>query len=192
MVPSLIGLYSDVPQSGKSTVAKFLCNRRGFRRMSFAAPLKGMVEELMKRAGISEERIAHYREAGKEEAIPGIGRSYRSLCQTLGTDWGRRIVDPDLWVRIGVAGAIAHRGPVVFEDVRFENELDTILSAGGEVWRVIRPGAQFSGTHDSEGRLKNVKFDRTVLNNGTIEQLEEALSLAIPDHYPTPSDHIRI
>jgi hypothetical protein len=34
----------------------------------------------------------------KETPLPVIGKSPREIMQTLGTEWGRRLVNPDLWV----------------------------------------------------------------------------------------------
>jgi hypothetical protein len=60
---------------------------------------------------------------------------------------------------------------VIIPDVRFKNELDFIKSQGGIMIRV--EGASTSDdTHVSENQLDNEKFDYTVYNNGTFQELD--------------------
>lgn len=173
MAAKLIGLYSPVPQSGKSTVASYLASRHNFERHTFAGPLKRMAVELMNSSGLTSEQICYYMEQGKEDPLPPpIGVSFRHLCQTLGKDWGRNLISDDLWTGITMAGASATDGNVVIEDVRFPNEYKRIVEAGGEVWRISRPGALPPNDHPSEGLLEGYPFDVEISNDGTVEDLE--------------------
>lgn len=179
MATKLIGLYSPVAQSGKSTVAQHLASQHGFARHSFALPLKRMVIELMTQAGLSEQQIGHAMEAGKEEPLPQpIGVSFRYLCQTLGTDWGRKLVNNELWVGLSINKALAE-DRATFEDMRFPNEFAAILAAGGEVWKVVRPGAERINGHPSEGLLDGFEFDRVLVNSGSVEDLRRAVTEAL-------------
>jgi hypothetical protein len=184
VVPRLIGLYSPAPQSGKSTIAKHLVKAHGYQRRGFAAPLKEMIHTLMRCAGMSEAEIADYSEPRKEEVIQGpIGASFRRLAQTLGTDWGRKLIQPNLWV--DVAMRAADTGSLtVFDDLRFENEYRTIKAAGGVVWKILRPSAEHSSGHQSEGLLDHLEFDRVLVNSGSVQDLFDQLP-----HYPRPSDN---
>lgn len=139
--PKVIGL-SGRKRAGKSTVADFL---HGYTRISFASPLKRMAFAM----GVTQEEAEN-----KEGVIERFGCSPRHIWQTLGTDWGRDMIHRDIWVRIAKFEAeklLALGYNVVFDDVRFDNEAEMILSLGGVVWQVHRPG---SGT--PEGRDSHV------------------------------------
>lgn len=56
-------------------------------------------------------------------------------------------------------------------DVRYPNEAERIKELGGEIWEVIRPGLVSDG-HSSEIPLPVDLVDRTLINNGTINDLE--------------------
>jgi hypothetical protein len=76
---------------------------------------------------------------------------------------------------------------VVIPDVRFSNELAAIRKAGGEVWRIIRPGAGLSGEaahHASEHGIEDGDCDRIILNDGTLGDLRyTVLSIQPGDTY---------
>jgi len=112
--------------------------------------------------------------ATKEKPIDWLGKSPRQLLQTLGTDWGRTLVDEDIWLRIArrrieelaASGAAA----VVIADVRFDNEARMVQEMGGEVWGVDRgPTAEVS-PHVSEAGLSPGMVDRVIDNTGTPDQ----------------------
>lgn len=63
-------------------------------------------------------------------------------------------------------------------DVRFFNEAERILELGGEIWNVERPGTTSDG-HDTEIPINDGLIDHHVLNTGTLEELQNAVSLLI-------------
>ena len=70
---------------------------------SFASPIKSMVAMLLDFFGLGSimnaPTLEPYLEGDKkEEMIESIGASPRKLLQTLGTDWGRDIIDENLWL----------------------------------------------------------------------------------------------
>jgi hypothetical protein len=77
---------------------------------------------------------------------------------------------------------------VVCTDVRTPEEMETVRKLGGEVWRVVKPGAGAPGSaakHATEralAELPNRSFDVVVVNAGTLEALEQQVkaALAIP------------
>jgi hypothetical protein len=110
---------------------------------------------------------------GKDAPIPGIGKSLRELYQTLGTDWGRDMIDVNLWVR-----HLAHRlqaypaANVVVSDVRFENEADFIRANGGTIIHIDRDAAPKTREHVSEAGITFKQGqDIWISNNGTPETL---------------------
>jgi hypothetical protein len=167
--------FAGLAGSGKDTAASFI---PGGWAMGFADPLYEMVAVLTR---LTPEQLRN--RDTKEERIDGLGVSPRFLLQTLGTEWGRDTVDPDLWVKITARrlDALASRGieTVVLTDVRFANEATLIRDRGGEVWRIDRPGtARMSGGHRSEDGLPASMVDRVILNDGTRDDLRAAVLAA--------------
>jgi hypothetical protein len=181
----IIGLYSPAPQSGKSTIAHHLVLRHGYELLPFAQPLKKMARQLLAIQGLSEQRIVYHLHQDKTAIIEELGCTGRHLLQTLGTDWGRQLIHPDLWVRCWSAQAGA-RQLVVADDVRFLNEVEAVKALGGEVWKVWRPGAQLDCPHASEGGLNAwTGFNRLVVNDGDLAQITRDVdALLLPNELP--------
>jgi hypothetical protein len=91
--------------------------------------------------------------------------------QTLGTQWGREHIGPDFWVRLWERQLDFAAGPIVCDDVRFANEFAAVRRQGGVVLRVMRPGAIRDG-HASERDWRRVFPDATIINDGTVAELE--------------------
>lgn len=121
----------------------------------------------------------------------------RYILQTLG-DWGRAL-DPNLW-----ADATIHRaryetsGPtpspiVVISDVRYPNtEARAIRNAGGELWRIRRPGVDFLHVekagikgHSSESQIDSLEMDalvtKNIPNDSTLDVLRERVRAAMKE-----------
>lgn len=175
---TLIGL-TGLAGSGKDTVRAML-ERRGFVGLAFADPLRNMIRDLFKSAGINDQYIDH--RALKEVAIPGLGVSYRHLAQTLGTEWGRHTVGADFWVRIAeaymsdITTQTFKPPPFVVSDVRFQNEAAWVRYRGGVIWRVERPGIPAVRDHASESIVALIRADAVVHNTGSLEELEIEVS----------------
>lgn len=166
----LVGLYSPAPGSGKTTLAAAM-HGLGWRTVKFAGPLKAMLRAMLAEVGEDAAAIERMVEGDlKETPAPALaGRTPRHAMQTLGTEWGRECVAPDLWVRLFLRSAflLRERGiPVVCDDMRFANEAATIRQAGGLLVKLVRPGAAGRpGGHASEGALCGLGFDLTVTND---------------------------
>ena len=174
----LIGLYSSAAQSGKTTVSREL-ELRGFVRVPFAEPMKLMIDALLVEMGRTPGEVRWLLHEDKEEVLEELGVSSRHLLQTLGTEWGRQCISPDVWLKVWRARAKRYER-VVVDDVRFENEAELLRSLGGDVWRVQREGVANLSTHASEGGLDAwPHFSRYIVNNGTLSQLRDAIA-AIP------------
>lgn len=170
----LIGL-TGLAGSGKSEVANTLIRDFGFTRHRFSAPLKNMTRHLLREIGHCEDDVERMIEGDLKEAPhPELGVSPRHLMVTLGTEWGRDAVHPDLWVRIWAA-SLPQRADVVAEDVRFPNEVAGIRERGGVIWKVERPGLVSSG-HVSE--QLEVTPDLTIENTGTLADLRLRVAVA--------------
>jgi hypothetical protein len=169
----LIG-FTGKKESGKTKAAEFLA-RKGFTRLSFATPLKGMLSLLLIHLGENEAACLE----DKEKVIESLGVSYRHLAQTLGTEWGRLLIHPDLWVYTAEYRLEGHDN-VVFDDVRFENEAALIRARGGLVIHLSRETGN-TDTHTSEAGVRLVAGDAVIRNDGSLETLYEQLELLLKE-----------
>jgi hypothetical protein len=122
----------------------------------------------------------------------------RTLMQLLGTEAGREIIHPNIWVNAlfadyeKVMRTNANEDHELFNmpnwiitDVRFPNEVLAVKNRGGIVIRVNRPLEKLSNSklpklkqtsitqHDSETALDNYYFQYFIENDGSIEDLIE-------------------
>ncbi len=150
--PKLIGLYSPIPQMGKSTVARHLAIKYGARHSQFAEPLKECAARVIAaHTGYTIERaMALFNSAAKDEPmyLPGNGWGAstwtpRDILKVIGENM--RKVNATWWLPpvqriIDEANRKDLPGTsVIIDDVRKENERDLILRNGGVMWAVIDP-----------------------------------------------------
>jgi hypothetical protein len=163
----LIGVAGK-KRAGKDTAAKFLVQDHGFKAMAFAHPLKDAAKIIF---GWGDEHV--YGEL-KEVDDPFWGFSPRWALQHMGTEAMRKNIDDQIWVKATMRKALPmiEKGEnVVITDVRFPNEAQAILDAGGQLWRVERPGLETSD-HASETSLDDWdRWDQVIDNDGTISDL---------------------
>lgn len=163
--PRLIGVCG-IKGSGKSVVATEL-TKAGFATVKFAAPLKAMLRVL----GLTDDHLEGHL---KEMPSPMLmGRTPRWAMQSLGTEWGRDLIHPDLWVsqwKNIVCDVLDHGGRVVVDDMRFANELKALKEIGGHSVRIERPGTEIV-QHPSETTVMALPVDQIISNTGTIEDL---------------------
>lgn len=96
----------------------------------------------------------------------------RLILQLLGTEGGREVIHPNIWVNSTLNG-LKETDHVIVTDTRFPNEVTGIKQRGGIVVRVIRPDKLSSSTHISETSLNNyTDWDYVIINNNTLEDLE--------------------
>jgi hypothetical protein len=195
-LPHLIGLYSPAPGCGKTTLAEILVNEYGYIRMPLATPLKAMTSTLLQQLDIPRERASRLINVDKSDPIPEISdrTTARHLLQTLGTEWGRSCVAPDIWLRCWEAQyrrviafgepsdipTLAANAPiprVVVDDCRFPNEADLLRNYSGEIWHLTRRGIDAASTHASEGGLSTYPyFNHHIANDDdTIDALRDEL-----------------
>lgn len=107
---------------------------------------------------------------------PYGGATPRYLMQMIGTEWGRNLIDPDIWVKAWLRKVEAIAGPVVVDDCRFPNEEAAIRSIGGTLVRITRPGQPTIKTSSHESEAHHIACDFEIINDGTLDQLYAALS----------------
>lgn len=176
----VIGLMGALG-SGKTTVAKHIAATRGYLRLRMADPLKDMLLAL----GLTRAQVD-----GDEKETPSPilgGRTPRFAMQTIGTEWGRQIIHPDIWVnamahKIGHLGVLPPADPrrpngVVIDDIRFPNEVAMVERLGGLLAVIRRKSAEsdpFKPAHPSETFWRGVAAIHRVPeihNEGDIQAL---------------------
>lgn len=136
----LIGIAGPA-RAGKDTLASYLLDNLSddWSRSSFADPIK----EMLRAIGVdcSDDK--------KAVVSDDYGVTPRHMMQTLGTEWGRNLIDGDIWVR---AFARLNAGKcVIVPDVRFENEAALVREHGVLIHLVGRGGIE--GSHVSENAI---------------------------------------
>lgn len=171
--------------SGKTAVANLLVQEYGAVKSSFAEPLKQMLRTM----GLTQDQLW-----GNSKEIPDFeilhGKTPRHAMQTLGTEWGRVHISPDLWAKLWAKMALVDQPTLtVVEDVRFSNEVAAIRSVGGLVLGIQRgkPSRWHSTMerlgfiHESENFQKLVKENhiQVIPNDHRLEDLLNRIMLEI-------------
>ncbi len=175
MSPVIIGLAGPM-RSGKSTVADRLADLYGFEREPFSKPLKDMLRAF----GLSDDHLE-----GNLKNTPAVllgGKTPRYAMQTLGTEWGRGIIHPELWTRHWSTRAQLHVAQglsVVEEGTRFPNEVKAIHALGGVVVYVDRPAELRGVSSEHVSELGNMQelADFTLYNGGSLDDLHENIDV---------------
>ena len=196
MIIGICGLIG----SGKGTVGDILVEQ-GFTKVSFADKLKDGVATIfgwnraMLEGDTDESR--QWREQPDDFWTQETGRNItpRIVLQEFGTECMRDGFDDSIWVSLLKKQMLDNPGDYVIPDVRFRNEQDMIRELGGEIWRVQRgdvpewygcamldntTGSNLMESYDvhvSEYKWidMNNKFNATIYNNSTLEQLKQSV-----------------
>lgn len=167
--------------AGKDTAGDVLTREFGFEKLGLADPMKRFVGEVF---GMSWDQLFGPSE-NRERVDERWGRSPRHLLQTLGTDWGREMGHPDVWIRYLVrkADEIVESGRakgIVVTDVRFPNELSVLRQAGAKLVLVRRAEASsrsdVASLHASETSLDELpptSYHAVLGNDGTKAEFQQ-------------------
>ncbi|WP_436739960.1 hypothetical protein [Streptomyces sp. BBFR102] len=99
----------------------------------------------------------------------------RALLQRTGTEAGRKLLGPNVWVDAFLAQH-TDTPALVVTDCRFPSEAQAIADRGGVLIRVRRPGVgpakdKMGRVHESEVALDGWAFDHTLINDGSVRDL---------------------
>lgn len=210
----IIGLLGH-SGSGKDTVAKIATELCDCTSLAMADPLKRICKEVFDFSdeqlyGPSEKRNEPDKRYWRHLPVDTY-LTPRYALQTLGTEWGRDCY-PNVWVDLGIRRAkkflamvkevpgkcndcghsIIEKLPayalVFITDVRFINEAERIITAGGEIWKIERPSYQGdipSGVpnHPSETAIDSEAMRAWVthgINNaGTLSDLKNRVDVLV-------------
>lgn len=182
-----IGL-SGWARSGKDTVGEILETHYGYHKMAYADVLRDFLvaqDAPVRMDGKNEywkvSRIIEEFGWQGYKASPFAG-NLRNLIQTTGTEAGRGIIGPTVWIDATLRRA-AEYTRVVITDVRFPNEADAIRNVANStaLWWIERPGVGPANGHSSENALNDYEFDSRISNDSTIEALSLQLSAFLVD-----------
>lgn len=172
MKPLLIGLAGPA-RSGKSTAADHLVRNHLLEHYAFADPLRSGLMEIF---NLDPDDFEGER---KEKQLPWLGRSPRELMQSMGTEWARQMVNPDVWVKIAeqnlnyLQNSLSSVVGFVISDVRFDNEAEFIRQRGGTIIRMVRPDAPAVNPHTSEAGISLNEHDLLLCNTSSLAALRE-------------------
>lgn len=141
---------SALARCGKTTFASVLQKEIKGTIAKFATPLYKMIEFFFSKEDKDNK---------KEIDILGLNINKRRFLSTLGTDWGRKLIHKDLWVKYFDKTTNLNK-TVIIDDVRFENEVQYVLQKGG-IWIILLKDNlvyDASYSHQSEKFTKNIVF----------------------------------
>lgn len=202
MIVGLVGFIG----AGKGTVADLLVQRHAFEKESFANSVKDATAAIFgwSRAlleGDTPESRA-WREQDDKFWSEKLGKPFspRLALQLMGTEAGRDVFHPDLWVHTVLNRC--EKNPdydYVIADVRFPNEIKAIREAGGVVVRVKRGDepewydnayavnmgktVEPPTAHFSEWAWIGSEIDFEISNDGSVEELIEKVDLLVDFAY---------
>ncbi len=160
--------------SGKDTAAAALV---GWTPIKFAGAIKEMLKSYLVYMGMTDSGAESMLEDPALKEMPTAffaGYSPRYAMQTLGTEWGRSIINSNMWVVSTMVRALQYER-VVITDVRFPNEVEAVQRQGGIVIRIERNAASVAPKHESEFHIDTLGVDYGIDNNGTIESLHASV-----------------
>lgn len=168
--PRLIGLGHRA-QAGKDTLADILFDLHAYKAVSFATPLKAMLEDLNPIVTSTGHRLNDLPMSMEEKKkMPEV----RRLLQHLGSS-ARYRLHQGVWVAAAMQEVDKilrdPQGRVVVTDVRHVNEAEAIKKRGGVMVRVDRPGLP-KMEHESETAMADYDdWDHVVHNDGDLNHL---------------------
>jgi hypothetical protein len=181
MVKRKIGLAGK-SGSGKDLIADHISVKYGYRKMAVADAIRTEAGDWL---------TSVLKNASKLDLPPNFNlvvEAFRTAVWAKPTSpemrvflqfWGiefRRNQNSEYWTN-KLAANLDNHEQIVISDIRTPDEVEVVRNAGGEVWFVERPGVGSVGitNHYTEIALEGAKFDRKVQNEGTIQDLFEAV-----------------
>ena len=175
-LPNIIGICGK-KFHGKDTIANYLVDKHGYKRIAFADPIKDICKSVF---GLNHEQLHGNL---KEETDSYWKTTPRKLMQFIGTDLFRNNtanimphIGDSVWIHVlvkKISDEISKdpTSKFVITDVRFENELECINKLNGLKIKVVRNNINNIDTHDSESHIDKLIVDYIIHNDDTIDKL---------------------
>lgn len=207
--------------SGKDTVADHLVSHYGFAKMGMSDVLHEMMLVLNPYIPVTDEEFGDEKRwerlntaciEGGFESLSSAGwviryksltkalgyvdakeiKGYRAILQTFGTEVGRDMIDPNIWVKLAQKRilAVAEKGtPVVLTATRFPNEIQMMERLDGVTLWVERPtdddgSVSEVANHASETSVGADDFDFVLVNDGTLQDLYAKVDSWVDENFP--------
>lgn len=158
--------FAGKMRAGKDTAANYLITKYGGGTFKFADPLYEMQQVIYKIAKLP------YNTDTKD----------RTLLQFLGTDWGRKTIDPNIWINVmdlRLASLKFSKENIFITDARFPNEIELLEKYNFKIVQIqcdehirIQRGAT-NLTHESETALDNKEYKFVIENNNSLSYFLE-------------------
>lgn len=150
-------------RSGKDTIANYLKEVHGFKRIAFADSLKEACRQIF------DFDDAQLYGDKKEVVDPYWNVTPRYVLQKVGTECMREVFDKDIWIKSVEKKILSAPGNWVITDMRFPNEAAAVQRWGGFLVRVDRPLSGATGgiaSHPSEISMDSFdEWDYTLRND---------------------------
>lgn len=185
-------------RTGKDSVADYLVEQHGFKRISSADFLRdlayainplvvdpsGMLWGDLVRLADLVDRIGWDRAKVENSEV-------RRLLQAIGTEGCRNLFGADCWIDLTVKAIKAEPGQdFVVTDVRFPNEAAAVRTVlGGQTWRIARPGVGPLNDHPSEMQVLATPADQLLVNDADLESLYARVDGALAAYAGRCADH---
>lgn len=179
---STVILLTGAAGAGKTAVANYLADEYAVNLFKFAQPLKNFCYDVLDMTASQVD--------GKDKELPLErfgGKTPRYIQQTLGTEWGRNMIDSDIWANLAlrelrydeVASLSGSDNNYVFDDTRFPNEIEVMKNCPDFrtiVVKIVGRSKELNlgeACHASESH--DLPFDILIANKGELEELHKAL-----------------
>mgnify|MGYP003673812060 FL=1 len=164
----LIGLTGKA-RGGKDAAGDHIRDMCGFSAYAMATPVKEACR------GIFGWDDRHLHGHLKDVLDPVYNVTPRAAIQKLGTEFGRNMINNDIWT-IKAEQKIKRHSRLVITDIRYNNEAELILKNGGIIIDIKRrksARALIFGmeNHSSEKGISPSLITETVKNNGSLVDL---------------------
>tara|TARA_R110000764_G_scaffold136846_1_gene224757 strand:+ start:110 stop:655 length:546 start_codon:yes stop_codon:yes gene_type:complete len=178
-VIKLIGL-SGKARGGKDAAGDHIRDMCGFSTYAMAAPVKEACRVIF------GWDYRHLHGHLKDVLDPIYNVTPRAAIQKLGTEFGRNMINNDIWT-IKAENEIKARSNLVITDIRYNNEAELILENGGIIIDIKRrksARALIFGmkNHSSEKGISSNLITEIVTNNGSLVDLYKKIDDIILKH----------
>lgn len=164
---------------GKDAIADILVRKHGFIKMAISDTVVDVCHECF--GTITREERAE--NPGREqETVTIVGRtmSNRQVWMWFATEIVRDMIYEKAWDEAILRRIRASDKPVVVTGIRFNSEVTLFRELGASLWKVVRPGYVYATDdrdckHRSESELEGYTWDAVIVNDGTLQDLEETV-----------------
>lgn len=165
--------------SGKDITAAKMMSQIEFRNpeadiriLSFADPIKAAVAIILD-CDVSDFEHRPFKETNLHDSHDLLA-SPRQMMQLLGDEWGRQLIDPQIWIKLALCKLNDFKEAdvdfVFITDLRYDNEHEFVLRNGGTVIGINRDAAAPISEHASEAGLSAAPC-YMIDNNGSLDDL---------------------